>query len=128
MISPRTAQAVRGMMEAVVADDGTGHRAAVEGYRVAGKTGTSRKAIPGGYSSDRHMSIFAGMAPVSDPRLVTVVVINEPSNGDYYGSVVAAPVFSRVMSGALRLLDVPPDVNRSSEQQPDNLVAAKFKP
>lgn len=128
IISAKTARTVRGMMEAVVSSDGTGHRAAVDGYRVAGKTGTARKAIAGGYSTERHVSIFAGMAPVSDPRLVAVVVIDEPSTGNYYGSVVAAPVFSRVMSGALRLLDVPPDSNKTLDDEPETIVAARYTP
>ncbi len=75
----------------------------------AGKTGTVRKATPGGYSEDRYMAIFAGMAPSSSPRIVTVVVIDEPSAGEYYGGKVAAPVFADVTAGALRLLGVAPD-------------------
>jgi cell division protein FtsI (penicillin-binding protein 3) len=81
----------------------------VPNYRVAGKTGTVHKFIAGGYAEDRYMSIFAGMAPASDPRLVMVVVLDEPSKGEYFGGQVAGPVFSKVMSGALRLLDIPPD-------------------
>ncbi|MDH3889149.1 MAG: penicillin-binding transpeptidase domain-containing protein, partial [Gammaproteobacteria bacterium] len=88
---------------------GTAPLAAVNGYRVAGKTGTAHKSEAGGYAKKRYLSVFAGMAPASDPRLVAVVVINEPSNGEYYGGKVAAPVFSRVMAGALRLLNIPPD-------------------
>lgn len=109
VLKASTARQVLLMLESVVGPQGTGSRAQVSGYRVAGKTGTVRKSTAGGYSEDRYVSIFAGMAPVSDPRLVTVVVINEPGNEAYYGGEVAAPVFSRVMSGALRLLDVPPD-------------------
>ncbi len=100
---------VRTMMERVVSPEGTAARAAVPGYRVAGKTGTVRKSIAGGYAEDRYLALFAGMAPASDPRLVMVVVIDEPSDGEFYGGVVAAPVFSRVMTGALRFLAVPPD-------------------
>ena len=107
--SPMVARAVRKMMESVVAADGTAPLAAVNGYRVAGKTGTAHKSEAGGYAKKRYLSVFAGMAPASDPRLVAVVVINEPSNGEYYGGKVAAPVFSRVMAGALRLLNIPPD-------------------
>ena len=107
--SPMVARAVRKMMESVVAADGTAPLAAVNGYRVAGKTGTAHKSEAGGYAEKRYLSVFAGMAPASDPRLVAVVVINEPSNGEYYGGKVAAPVFSRVMAGALRLLNIPPD-------------------
>jgi cell division protein FtsI (penicillin-binding protein 3) len=83
--------------------------AAVQGYRVAGKTGTVHKSIAGGYAEDRYLSLFAGMAPASDPHLVAVVVIDEPSNGEHYGGKVAGPVFSKVMTGALRLLNVTPD-------------------
>ncbi len=103
------ARAVRRMMERVVEKGGTGTRAAIPGYHVAGKTGTMKKAVAGGYSDDRYVSVFAGMAPASHPRLVMVVVVNEPRNGVYYGGLVAAPVFARVMSGALRLLNIPPD-------------------
>ncbi len=99
---------VRAMMEGVVSAEGTARRAAVPAYRVAGKTGTVRKSGVGGYREDRYAAWFAGMAPASRPRLVAVVVIDEPQ-GDYYGGQVAAPVFARVMAGALRLLDVPPD-------------------
>jgi cell division protein FtsI (penicillin-binding protein 3) len=109
VISDKTARAVRRMMEAVVADGGTATQARVPGYRVAGKTGTVKKAGVGGYLEDKYISIFAGMAPASNPRLVMVVMIDEPRDGEYYGGVVAAPVFSRVMSGALRLMDIPPD-------------------
>lgn len=100
---------VRTMMEAVVGPDGTGTRAEVEGYRIAGKTGTVHKAVLGGYAENRYMSLFAGIAPATKPRLVLVVVIDEPRGGEYYGGQVSAPVFARVMAGALRILDVPPD-------------------
>ena len=76
---------------------------------MAGKTGTVHKFIAGGYAEDQYQSIFAGMAPASDPRLVLVVMLDEPSNGEYFGGQVAGPVFSKVMAGALRLLDIPPD-------------------
>jgi cell division protein FtsI (penicillin-binding protein 3) len=104
-----TIQRVRKMMEAVVGDEGTAAGARIPGYRVAGKTGTVRKHTAAGYSDDRHISLFAGIVPASRPRLVAVVVIDEPKKGDYYGGLVAGPVFSSVMGGALRLLDVPPD-------------------
>ncbi len=97
------------MLEGVVSVEGTGHRAMISGYRVAGKTGTSKKLDKNGYSEDKYLSIFAGMAPASDPRLVMLVVINEPRGKLYYGGQVAAPVFAKVMSGALRLLNVAPD-------------------
>ncbi|HEX7080716.1 MAG TPA: penicillin-binding protein 2 [Gammaproteobacteria bacterium] len=108
-ISASTAASMIEMMEAVVSPVGTGQQAAIPNYRVAGKTGTAWKSSPGGYSKDRYTSVFAGMAPASDPRIVAVVVIDEPRGGEYYGGDVAAPVFSRVVAGALRLLAVPPD-------------------
>jgi cell division protein FtsI (penicillin-binding protein 3) len=110
------------MLEAVVQKGGTGYRAAVNGYRVAGKTGTVHKSKAGGYSEDRYLSLFAGMAPVSNPRLVMVVMIDEPRGGQHYGGQVAAPVFSRVMSGALRLLNVSPD---DLPMPPGQIVAGK---
>ncbi len=109
VVSVETAAAVRRMLEEVVRPGGTGTKAAVDGYRIAGKTGTAWKFASGGYSEDKYISIFAGLAPASDPRLVTVVVIDEPSGELYYGSDVAAPVFANVMSESLRLLAVPPD-------------------
>src|SRR5690606_16714016 len=89
--------------------DTSARGARVRGYRVAGKTGTVRKSEAGGYALDRHLSVFAGFAPASTPRIVTVVMIDEPTRGGYYGGEVAAPVFGRVVAGALRLLDVSPD-------------------
>ena len=103
------AQQVNSMLEKVTGPQGTALTARVSGYRVGGKTGTVRKSIAGGYADDKYLAVFAGMAPVSDPRLVMVVMVNEPDNGKYYGGQVAGPVFSRVMSGALRLMAVPPD-------------------
>lgn len=103
------AKQIRKMLETVVSEKGTGKLAAVSGYRIAGKTGTSKKADAGGYSDDRYTAVFAGMAPISNPRLAMVVTINEPHGDVYYGGKVAAPVFSKVMSGALRLMDIAPD-------------------
>jgi len=88
---------------------GTGSKAAVAGYRVAGKTGTAWKAVPGGYSTDRYLSVFAGVVPATSPRLAVVVMVDEPQGALYYGGDVAAPVFSAVTSGALRLMSVAPD-------------------
>jgi cell division protein FtsI (penicillin-binding protein 3) len=104
-----TARAVRRMLEEVVRPGGTGTKASVAGYRVAGKTGTAWKFAAGGYSQDKYISVFAGLAPASDPRIAAVVVIDEPKGDLYYGSDVAAPVFADVMSESLRLLAVPPD-------------------
>ncbi|MGH8370086.1 MAG: penicillin-binding transpeptidase domain-containing protein, partial [Gammaproteobacteria bacterium] len=100
---------LRSMLETVVSDAGTGARADIVGYHVAGKTGTAHIAEHGGYSDKRYISVFAGMAPATDPRLVAVVVIRDPSKGEYFAATVAAPVFAKVMTGALRLLDIPPD-------------------
>jgi cell division protein FtsI (penicillin-binding protein 3) len=107
VIDPRIAATLRTMLETVVHPPGGGIKAAITNYRVAGKTGTSRTAIGGGYQK-KYISLFAGMVPASQPRLVGVVVIHDPQ-GVYYGALVSAPVFSKVMDGALRLLDVPPD-------------------
>ena len=97
------------MMESVVSEAGTARRAAVMGYRVSGKTGTSWKAQDGGYNSTKYMAVFGGVVPASNPRLAALVLVDEPSAGKFYGGDVAAPVFSEVMSGALRLLAIPPD-------------------
>jgi len=109
VMSNQTAKKVRSMMERVVSPEGTANKASIANYHVAGKTGTLHKFISGGYAKDRYLSVFAGMAPASDPRLVMVVMINEPRKGQYFGGQVAAPVFSRVISGALRLMDIAPD-------------------
>jgi len=109
IISRDSATAVRRMLEEVVRPGGTGTDAAVTGYRIAGKTGTSWKFAAGGYSKDKYISVFAGLAPASNPRLAAVVVIDEPTGELYYGGDVAAPVFADVMSESLRLLAVPPD-------------------
>jgi cell division protein FtsI (penicillin-binding protein 3) len=109
VMSARVAREVRAMMEEVLGPEGTAQRARVAGYRVAGKTGTVKKSVAGGYADDRYQALFAGIAPASQPRLVMVVVIDEPSRDEYYGGAVAAPVFSRVMTGALRLMNIPPD-------------------
>ena len=109
VISTETAREVRKMMRKVVSDKGTAIRAQVANYSVAGKTGTMHKFTAGGYSENRYLSVFTGMVPVNNPKLVMVVMIDEPRNGEHFGGVVAAPVFSKVMAGAMRLLDVPPD-------------------
>jgi cell division protein FtsI (penicillin-binding protein 3) len=109
VIDADIALAVREMLEEVVRPGGTGAKAGVTGYRIAGKTGTAWKFAAGGYSQDKYLSIFAGIAPASDPRLAAVVIIDEPHGDLYYGSDVAAPVFAEVMTDALRLLAVPPD-------------------
>ncbi len=109
VISPETARAVRRMLEMAVQPGGTAPRAQVTGYRTAGKTGTARKLEGAGYAQNKYVSSFVGFAPVSNPRLIVAVMIDEPTAGQYYGGAVAAPVFSQVIAGALRLLAVTPD-------------------
>jgi cell division protein FtsI (penicillin-binding protein 3) len=116
IISKETAREVLAMMEAVTNEGGTGTAAAVPGYRVAGKTGTTLKYTSGGYSDDRYTAIFAGIAPVSDPRLAVVVVIDEPKAGQYYGGQVAAPVFAKIVADATRILAIPPDAADLSQR------------
>ena len=109
VFSPKTAKSVRKMMETVLMKDGTAYEGRVDGYTAAGKTGTVKKAGAGGYTEKNYFAVFAGMAPATDPRLIVVVMIDEPSAGQYYGGLVSAPVFSKVMAGALRILEVAPD-------------------
>jgi cell division protein FtsI (penicillin-binding protein 3) len=109
VMDPKVARSLVQMMEQVVAAGGTGKRAAVVGYRVAGKTGTAWKSFEGGYSTDKYMATFAGLVPATHPKLATVIVIDEPSGVLFMAADVAAPVFSNILSGALRLMDIPPD-------------------
>ncbi len=109
VISRDTALAVSKMLEMVVQPGGTAPLAQISGYRVAGKTGTSHKLEGKGYAKDRYIATFVGYAPVSKPRLIIAVMLDEPSAGQYFGGTVAAPVFSQVMVGALRILNVPHD-------------------
>jgi cell division protein FtsI (penicillin-binding protein 3) len=97
------------MLEMVVQPGGTAPRAQITGYHVAGKTGTAHKLEGRGYAADKYVSSFVGFAPATRPRLVVAVMIDEPTDGQYYGGSVAAPVFSQVTAGALRLLAVAPD-------------------
>ncbi|MDM3871748.1 penicillin-binding transpeptidase domain-containing protein [Porticoccus sp. W117] len=117
VIEPQIARQVMDMMKAVTEPGGTGTKAALAAYQVAGKTGTARKvAKGGGYDNDRHIALFAGAVPADDPKLVCVVVIDEPTIGDSHGGgTVAAPVFSGVMAESLRLLRVPPDTDNSEQ-------------
>jgi cell division protein FtsI (penicillin-binding protein 3) len=108
VVDPLIARQVAAMLETVTGPEGTGKNARVPNYRISGKTGTSRKASAAGYAS-RYIASFAGFGPSSAPRLVCVVAINDPTGEEYYGGLVAAPLFSTIMSGALRLLDVAPD-------------------
>lgn len=108
VFSKATALSVRDMLETVVQAGGTAPKAQVMGYRVAGKTGTAHKPGIGGYQ-DKYIASFVGMAPASNPKLIVAVMIDEPSNGQYYGGIVAAPVFSAVMGATLRMMGVPQD-------------------
>lgn len=104
------AREVVGMLEQVVSNDGTAKRAAIEGYRVSGKTGTARLSSGAlGYREGQYVALFAGMVPSSNPRLTAVVVIRNPRGGRFYGGEVSAPVFADIMSGAVRLMGIPPD-------------------
>jgi len=108
VISEHSTKQVLHMMESVLQEGGSAEKASVPGYRVAGKTGTSRKANVNGYG-DEYVNIFAGVAPVSDPRLAVVVLINEPKGELYYAGLTAAPVFAKIMAASLQMLNVPPD-------------------
>ena len=114
------------MLEAVVTPAGTGMQASIPGYRVAGKTGTAWKSNAGGYSTDRYMAVFGGVAPATSPRLAAVVIVDEPGAGLFYGGDVAAPVFSAVIGGALRLLAVAPDaqIGVPVEEMPETPLPA----
>ncbi|GAC1459273.1 MAG: peptidoglycan D,D-transpeptidase FtsI [Steroidobacteraceae bacterium] len=121
-LEPPVCHELVGMLESVVAAEGTGKLAAIPGYRVSGKTGTAYKATAGGYSTDRYMAVFGGVAPATAPRLAAVVVIDEPTAGRHMGGEVAAPVFSRIVGGALRLLAVAPDARANAlEELPANV-------
>jgi cell division protein FtsI (penicillin-binding protein 3) len=123
-IDERVAKELLQMMETVVSSqEGTGKRAALNGYRVAGKTGTAWKAAAGGYGTQdtrKYISTFGGVVPASRPRLAAIIVIDEPGGDSYYASDVAAPVFANVMAGALRLMGVPPD---GLERLPNSTLA-----
>ena len=108
VVDPALARQVAAMLETVTGPEGTGKQARVANYRISGKTGTSRKASASGYAN-RYIASFAGFAPSSDPRLICVAVINDPTGDFYYGGQVAAPLFAEVVGGALRLMNVPPD-------------------
>jgi cell division protein FtsI (penicillin-binding protein 3) len=109
VMKPSTSAMMIEMMEQVVGSRGTAQQAAVPGYRIAGKTGTAKKSVDGGYQEDDYVAVFAGFAPASNPRLVMAVMIDEPTQNGYYGGKVAAPVFQEVMANALRILDIAPD-------------------
>lgn len=120
VLSEATVKQVREYLQAVVTPTGTARRAAVPGYVVAGKTGTVRKVGIGGYKHKRHQSLFVGMVPAEKPRLLAMVMVDEPRGKEYYGGAIAAPVFREVMKGSLRMLQIPP-------QQPPETVTAAIK-
>ncbi|MCP5159027.1 MAG: penicillin-binding protein 2 [Gammaproteobacteria bacterium] len=109
VLSVQATRQVRTMLEQAVTRQGTGAKANVSGYRVAGKTGTVHKITGRRYAKNRYFSLFAGMVPASDPRLVMVIIVDEPKGKAYYGGAVAAPVFGQTMGGVLRILNVTPD-------------------
>lgn len=115
VIDPEVARQTLKMLASVV-EQGSGARAKVVGYRIAGKTGTARKvSANGGYLENNHIAVFAGLAPVSNPRFAIVVMIDDPKGAEYYGSQIAAPVFSRIAAGALRLFNIPPDLGETRD-------------
>ncbi len=124
VISESVAHELLGVMESVVSEEGTGSRAALIGYRVAGKTGTAWKPEQnGGYSGEHYIATFGGVVPVSSPKLAAIVMIDDPEGKAYHGGDVAAPVFANVMAGALRLLGVPADnIDSIPEERRDNTL------
>lgn len=114
VLDPEHAAAMLEMMEANIMPGGTATRAQVKGYRVGGKTGTARKAIAGGYGED-YVASFAGVGPISNPRLACVVVINEPAGDFYHGGEIAAPVFANIMGATMQLLNLTPDAASQSK-------------
>lgn len=125
VFSEETVDAVALMLEQAVSDEGTAPLARVDQYRVGGKTGTAHRVVDGRYQDDSYMSLFAGFAPISDPEIVLVISVNDPKGVDYYGGLVAAPVFSSVMTGALRYRNVVPDALESepSKNQLELMIA-----
>lgn len=118
VLSDKSARTLVKLLESVVSPVGTGKQAAIPGYRVAGKTGTAKKSGVGGYGSGHYVGVFGGIAPATNPRLAAIVIIDEPSAGHYYGGDVAAPVFSAVVGGALRLMGIKPDDIDDLRQDP----------
>jgi cell division protein FtsI (penicillin-binding protein 3) len=111
VMSARTAQEVRKMLQMAAGPGGTGPKAQTMGYSVGGKSGTAHKQEGKGYASNKYRSWFVGLAPVDKPRVIVAVMVDEPSAGKYYGGDVAAPVFSQVVQQTLRMMNVPPDID-----------------
>ncbi|MCG0276992.1 MAG: stage V sporulation protein D [Thermanaeromonas sp.] len=116
IISPATAQVLRQLLEGVVSG-GTGRNAYIPGYRVAGKTGTAQKPGPGGYQEGKYVASFIGFAPANDPQILALVIVDEPQGYPYYGGVVAAPIFQRVVADALRYLKIPPQYVETPKEE-----------
>jgi len=125
VFSAATANSVKDMLELVVQPGGTAVKAQVLGYRVGGKTGTAHKVGAHGYEGDKYVASFVGMAPASNPRFIVAIMIDEPSNGSYYGGTVAAPVFSSIMADTLRLFAVPQDAPNNNVVLESNAEDAK---
>jgi cell division protein FtsI (penicillin-binding protein 3) len=117
VISERNARTLISWLEAAVTE-GTGGKAMIPGYRVAGKTGTAKKTGANGQYENRYVAVFGGVAPAGNPRLAAVVVIDDPAAGQYYGGDVAAPVFAAVIGGALRQMGVAPDARTGPDRGP----------
>jgi cell division protein FtsI (penicillin-binding protein 3) len=109
VIAPKTAAEMRAMLESVVSPEGTASQAQVPGYRIGGKTGTAQKIVNGRYSQTHYIGSFAGIAPMSNPRFIIAVMIDEPTGAIHTGGGVAAPTFAALAANALRAANVPPD-------------------
>jgi cell division protein FtsI (penicillin-binding protein 3) len=126
VFSPQTARAVRKMLGMATGPGGTGTRAQTTGYSVGGKSGTARVQSGKGYAPGKYRGFFVGMAPLEQPRVIVAVMIDEPSNGVYYGGAVAAPVFSETVQHTLRILGVPPDINVKPQIVTEPIVEEPF--
>jgi cell division protein FtsI (penicillin-binding protein 3) len=109
VLSPEVARQVRAMLETVTAPGGTAPEAQVMGYRVGGKTGTAYKHVGRGYDRSKYRASFIGLAPMSNPRVIVAVSVDEPTSGSHYGGAAAGPAFAAIVGGALRALNVQPD-------------------
>jgi cell division protein FtsI (penicillin-binding protein 3) len=125
IISPAVSKNLRKAMKAVVAKGGTGTRAGLPMYDVGGKTGTVHSVGRSGYEENQYKALFAGVAPIDEPEIAMVVVIDGPQGAEYYGGEVAAPVFSRVVNGTMRLLDVSPDKSSGVPALPKSILASR---
>jgi cell division protein FtsI (penicillin-binding protein 3) len=121
VFSAQVANDMKDMLELVVQPGGTAIKAAISGYRVAGKTGTAHKLGPNGYEEDKYVGSFVGLVPASNPRLIMAVMIDEPTTGEYYGGTIAAPVFSAVMADTLRMLSIPQDAATANVVIPNGI-------